>query len=121
MFMEYVRTSLDSITARLSRLEAEREADERIKRYRHPEQHWRPTPLRDTCRCDERMSRYKSSLGVTVPLSYRSRHLMEDLRYAATDAIVAGKYSEQLQAARLALAERLSELEQYALRCGVHP
>lgn len=102
------------LETQVTRLLAERDGDERVRRYRDARARLdaRPTPLRDTCRCDERMSRYKSSLGVTVPLSYRSRHLMEDLRHAATDAIVAGEYSERLQAARLALAQRLSELEQ---------
>lgn len=107
-------------------LQAERDGDERLRRCRDARARLDaakrvdnmrgPTPLRDTCKCDERMSRYKSSLGVTVPLSYRSRHLMEELRHAATEAIAAGEYGERLQAARLALAERLSELEQRVIR-----
>lgn len=94
------------LEAAVRQLQAERDGDEK---------HWKDPPHRPTLgeapRNDERMSVYHSSTGERVPLSFASRHLMQDLRDAATDSIADGHYNNRLVNARLALAKRISELE----------
>lgn len=114
------------LEAAVRQLQAERDGDEKVKRYRaHVSafnqrarefcKHWKDPPHRPTLgeapRNDERMSVYHSSTGERVPLSFASRHLMQDLRDAATDSIADGHYNNRLVNARLALAKRISELE----------
>lgn len=62
----------------------------------------------------EERSTYHSSTDGRIPLSFKGRHLLQNLRFATARAIADGEWHEDVSVARAAIARRMGELEAYA-------
>lgn len=63
-------------------------------------------------RNSETCSSYHSSTDGRIPLSFKGRHLLQDLRFATMRTMEAGEWQPELSEARAALARRMGELEE---------